>query len=403
MAKPAGPTCNLACETCFYLEKKTFFPGEKAFRMTEEVLDAYTRKYISAFPGPGVVFAWQGGEPALRGIEFFKRAVALQKKYGSDRHIENTFQTNGTLLTEDWCGFLAVNNFLVGLSLDGPPEIHDVLRRDRAGKPSAERVLSALALLRRHGAEVNVLCCVHRENARRPLDVYRFFRDRGIRFIQFIPVVEREPDPQAKIQGLALAAPSSPGRPEASGSPTPWSVRPEEYGAFLNAVFDEWVRNDVGRVFVMNFEWALGAWAGAAPGVCYLSSRCGSSLILEHNGDVYSCDHYMYPGFRLGNILTDDLAALVRSERQLAFGAAKETSLPGYCLSCRWLFACRGGCPKQRFAASPDGEPGMNLLCAGLQSFYGHIEPHMSRILALLRSGTPAAKIMAEAAEREVG
>lgn len=396
MAKPAGPACNLACTYCFYLEKKAFFPEDAASRMSGEVLEAYTRKYIAAQPGRNVVFAWQGGEPTLAGMDFFRQALALQQKYGQGRSIENTLQTNGTLLNDDWCRFLAANRFLVGLSLDGPPAVHDALRRDPAGKATSPKVLRAWELLRRQGAEVNVLSCVNRESAQEPLAVYRFLKESGVRFIQFIPVVEREPDEAAKALGLSLAAPPSPSRPGFSGRPTPWSVDPEGYGAFLNAIFDEWVHNDVGRVFVMNFEWVLGAWAGAPPGVCHLAPRCGQSLIVEKNGDVYSCDHFMYPDFCLGNIVTDDLGAMLGSQAQRLFGEAKESALPPSCLSCPFLPACRGGCPKQRFAASDQGEPGLNYLCAGFKSFLSRTEPAMKRMLALLRSGAPAARIMEE-------
>ena len=394
MAKPAGPRCNLRCTYCFYREKETFFPEHRTLRMSDEVLEAYTRKYIESQPGPSVVFDWQGGEPTLAGIDFFRRALDLQKKYGGGKRIQNTLQTNGTLLDEDWCIFLSKNRFLVGLSLDGPEAVHDAFRVDPKGNPTCSRVLEALGMMQGHGVEVNVLATVNGESARHPLDVYRFFKDQGVRFIQFIPIVEREADPEAERLGIPLAVPPSPPRKEQSAAVTPWSVAPESYGDFLIRVFEEWIGNDVGRIFVMNFEWALGAWAGVGPGVCYLAPRCGGNLILEHNGDVYSCDHYMYPPYRLGNILEDDPADMVLSERQTALGASKETALPGYCRDCDVLFVCRGGCPKHRFAESPGGEPGLNHLCAGFKNFYHHVDPYMKRMVELVRRGIPVRRIM---------
>ncbi len=357
MAKPVGPRCNLRCTYCFYREKETFFPELENFLMPDEVLEAYIRDYISSQPGPAVVFDWQGGEPTLAGLDFFRRALDLQKKYQAGKRIQNTLQTNGTLLDDDWGAFLSRNQFLVGLSLDGPERIHDVYRVNHDGRPTGARVLQALKLLQRHRVDVNILATVNRETARHPLEVYRFFREHGAQFIQFIPIVEREPDAEAKKSGIALAAPPSLTREEKSTVATPWSVRPEEYGEFLIRIFQEWIRKDVGSVFVMNFEWSLGAWAGVGPGVCYLSPRCGQSLILEHNGDIFSCDHFMYPDHRLGNILDGGLKQIAGLKKQMAFGAAKETTLPGYCRACDFLFVCRGGCPSHRFGKPPTEPP----------------------------------------------
>ncbi|TET18903.1 MAG: anaerobic sulfatase maturase [Candidatus Aminicenantes bacterium] len=398
MAKPAGPRCNLHCEYCFYLEKKTFFPESKVCRMSDEVLEAYTRKYIESQPGPSVVFAWQGGEPTLLGIDFFQRALDFQKKYNMGKQITNTLQTNGTILDEEWCVFLSRNNFLVGLSIDGPETVHDAYRVDRAGRPTSAKVLRVLRMMQRYGVEINVLASVNSESSRYPLEVYRFFKQQGLQFIQFIPIIEREADSEAERLGISLAAPPSLTQEEKATTVTPWTVEPQKYGEFLIRVFEEWIRNDVGKIFVMNFEWSLGAWVGAQAGVCYLSPRCGLNLIIEHNGDIFSCDHFVYPAYRLGNILESRLRRMVQSRNQIAFGASKETALPGYCRGCDVLFVCRGGCPKQRFAKSPDGEPGLNYLCTGFKRFYHHVNPYMKHMVKLIHNGIPVKKIM-EAAD----
>jgi|WetSurMetagenome_2_1015567.scaffolds.fasta_scaffold00195_18 uncharacterized protein len=394
MAKPAGPSCNLRCVYCFYLEKKTFFEEDKNFLMSDEVLEAYTREYIKSQAGPSVEFDWQGGEPSLLGVAFFERALAFQKKYGKGRQILNSLQTNGTLIDEEWCAFLSKNKFLVGLSMDGPDAVHDACRVDMDGNPTCARVSDALKLMQKHGVEVNILATINSESSRHPLEVYRFFRESGARFIQFIPIIEREAGPEAEKPGIALAVPPSLTHEEKSIVVTPWSVQPEQYAEFFIRIFDEWIKNDVGKVFVMNFEWSLAAWAGVGPGMCYLSPRCGRNLILEHNGDIYSCDHFMYPAYRLGNILDGGLRKMVDSKKQTAFGASKETALPGYCRKCDALSVCRGGCPKHRFAKSPDGEPGLNYLCAGFKKFYNYVHPSMIQMVELINRGVPVQKIM---------
>ncbi|MBE9580349.1 MAG: anaerobic sulfatase maturase [Proteobacteria bacterium] len=394
MAKPAGPSCNLRCEYCFYREKKAFFPERHSLLMSDEVLEAYIREYIQSQPGPSVVFDWQGGEPSLRGIGFFQRALDLQKKYGMGKEISNTLQTNGTLLDEAWCLFLSRNKFLVGLSMDGPESVHDIYRVDNNGKPTCVKVLEVFKLMRRHGVEVNILATVNRESSRHPLDVYHFFKDHGVQYIQFIPVIERLPESKAEKLRIPLAPPPSLTREEKWTTVTPWSVEPEAYGEFLIRIYKEWIRNDVGKIFVMNFEWSLGSWAGAGPGVCYVSPRCGMNLILEYNGDIYSCDHFMYPAYRLGNILDGGLRKMIHSRQQAEFGATKETALPGYCRGCDVLFACRGGCPKHRFTQSPQGEPGLNYLCVGLKNFYHHINPSMNQMVEFIRRGITVQKIM---------
>lgn len=390
MAKPTGPRCNLRCDYCFYVEKEHFFPDRKKLLMKDEVLEAYTRQYIKTNDAPEVVFAWQGGEPTLMGVDFFRRAVALQKQYGNGRRITNTLQTNGVLLNDEWCCFLAENSFLVGLSLDGPLEIHNRFRKDYNGKPTFDRTMQALERMKRHMVEFNVLACITRESAKRPSEVYRFFKKHGIRFIQFIPVVERFMDQGGGKDSLRLARPDF--REEAAV--TPWSVDPYGYGDFLIGVFDEWIRQDVGKIFIMNFEWTLASWVGAPQASCSHAARCGQALILEHNGDVYCCDHYMFPEYRIGNILTDDLAAMIVSEKQRAFGASKETSLPATCRNCEMLFACHGGCLKYRFAKSPEGEPGMNYLCQGAKRYFGHVEKTMNTMAELIKRGIPVSGIM---------
>lgn len=360
--------------------------------MSDEVLETYIREYIKAQPGPSVVFDWQGGEPALLGLGFFERALNFQEKHRGEKLVQNTLQTNGTVLDQEWCAFLAKQKFLVGLSLDGPAAVHDAYRVDFNGKPTAAKVLLALEMLQKYGVEVNVLATINRESSQRPLEVYRFFKERGVTFIQFIPIIEREPDAEAEKLGISLAAPPSRTSRKNSTGVTPWSVEPEQYGEFLSRIFEDWAKNDVGKIFVMNFEWTLAAWAGAGPGVCYLAPCCGRNLIIEHNGDVYSCDHYVYPAHRLGNILRDSLQKMAASKKQTRFGAAKETSLSRYCRECRFLFACRGGCPKHRFAKSPAGESGVNYLCPGLRKFYQSVDPSLQRMADLLRKGLPVQK-----------
>ncbi len=389
MAKPTGPRCNMRCDYCFYLEKEHSFPEKERLLMTDEVLEAYTRQYIKANDAPEVVFAWQGGEPTLMGIDFFKKAVALQKQYGNGKRISNTLQTNGTLLNDEWCHFLAENCFLVGLSLDGPREIHDRFRKDRNGNPTFDRIMQALEQMKRHMVEFNVLVCITRESAGRPGEVYHFLKKQGVRFIQFIPVVERCMDREGK-DSFRLSRPDF--RDDAAVAP--WSVDPRGYGDFLIGIFDEWVRRDVGKTFIMNFEWTLANWVGAPQASCSHSARCGQALIMEHNGDVYCCDHYMFPEYRVGNILTDDLAAMVSSEKQRAFGASKEVSLPDACRNCRLLFACHGGCLKYRFARSPEGEPGMNYLCQGTKRYFSHVERFMNLMAEYIKKEIPVSRIM---------
>lgn len=380
MVKPRGSICNLRCAYCYFLSKEALYPGS-SFRLSDGLLEAFTRQYIEAQQVPEVTFGWQGGEPTLMGLGFFRRAVELQERYRRPgMRIVNALQTNGTTLDDDWCRFLREHRFLVGISLDGPPEVHDAYRRDAAGRPTFERVMAGLRLLQEHGVEHNILATVHAAGAPRPLEVYRFLRDEaGARFIQFIPIVERDE----------------------AGAISERSVPSRQYGRFLSAIFDEWVRRDVGQTYVQIFDAALAAWAGQRPGLCVHEETCGLALVLEHNGDLYSCDHFVLPTHRLGNIQETPLAELVGSERQRRFGLAKRDALPRLCRQCAYLFACRGGCPKDRLLHTPDGEPGLNYLCEGYRAFYAHVDPAMRRMAALLRAGRPPADIMLERAREE--
>ena len=394
MAKPIGPACNLNCDYCFYLEKQALFGESENYRMNDTVLSAYITKYITSQPSPAVDFLWQGGEPTLLGIDFFKRVIKLQKSFSSKKTITNSLQTNGTLLTDAWCAFLKKHNFLVGISIDGPKEIHDRYRHDRSGSGTFDNGMRGLKLLGKHGVEYNVMACVARDTAKQPLDVYHFFKNEGIKFIQFSPIIERVPDGYAAQCGLRLAAPAALDKKEENTEVTPWTVIPEDYGDFLIAIYEEWVRNDVGEIFVMNFEWALNLWIGNPSPVCVQAKQCGRSMVIEHNGDVYACDHFVYPQYKLGNILTDDLLSMVEKSVQSGFGVAKETALPRWCRECDILAACRGGCPKHRFVETIYDEPGLHYLCQGYRKFFLHIRRYLQVITQLLEHGRPASYVM---------
>lgn len=400
MTKPVGPICNLDCSYCFYLEKEKLFGRTEQFRMSDEVLETYVRDYIRAQDGPEISFAWQGGEPTLLGVDFFRKAVALQKQYGDGRPISNALQTNGTLLDDEWGAFLAEHRFLVGLSVDGPAALHDAYRVDKRQKPTFERVMRGLEFLQKHGAEYNTLTVVHRMNSKEPLKVYRFLKEIGSTFLQFIPLVERKPDAQAKRLGLGLAAPPDGGTPPWEAPPvTSWSVQPVAYGDFLVAIFNEWVKQDVGRIFVQLFDVALGNWMGLGSGLCVFAETCGRALAMEHNGDLYSCDHFVYPKYKLGNLMNQSLGEMVESAAQTKFGQDKLDTLPAYCRNCEVRFACNGECPKHRFLHTPDGEPGLNYLCAGYKKFFKHIDPYMREMAMLLHQHRAPAEIMPLARE----
>ncbi len=394
VAKPIGPACNLDCEYCFYIEKQALFAAGEQHRMQNRVLSAFIASYISSQPTPVVEFVWQGGEPTLLGIDFFRRVVELQKPFTKNKTITNSLQTNGTLLTDEWCSFLRKNKFMVGISLDGPKDIHDRYRKDRRGRGTFEQAMRGLRLMQKHKVEYNVLACVARETAARPLDVYRFFREAGVEFIQFTPIVERMPDAGSAQQSLRLAAPAVLDSRHDQGEVTSWSVEPEAYGDFLIAVFEEWVRHDVGRIFVMNFEWALNAWIGNPSPVCVHAKQCGRSLVIEHNGDVYACDHCVYPQYRLGNILTDALPSMAGKSLLSGFGVTKETALPRWCRECDVLAACQGGCPKHRFAGTYYDEPGLHYLCEGYKKFFLHIQKYFRIMTKLLERGLPVSLVM---------
>jgi len=394
VAKPIGPVCNLTCEYCFYLEKQSLFgPGEQ-YRMSDSVLSAFITNYITSQPTPIVEFVWQGGEPTLLGIDFFKRVMELQKPFSGTKSITNSLQTNGTLLNEEWCRFLKIHKFMVGISLDGPKEIHNRYRKDKKGNGTFDWVYRGLTLLQKHKVEYNVMACVARETAAYPLEVYRFFKDTGVEFIQFTPIVERLPDAHSAHIGLHLAAPAALDCENGETEVTPWTVVPEAYGDFLIALYEEWVRHDVGKVFVMNFEWALNAWIGNPSPVCVHAKQCGRSLVIEHNGDVYACDHCVYPQYRLGNIMNDTLPRMVEKSLQSGFGVSKETALPRWCRECDVLAACQGGCPKQRFEKTCEDEPGLLFLCEGYKKFFRHIRKYLRAMTQLLENGLPLPLVM---------
>jgi uncharacterized protein len=379
MIKPTGAICNLDCRYCFFLSKEKLYPGSE-FRMPESVLEAFTQQYIEAQRVPGMSFAWQGGEPTLMGLDFFRRAMELQQAYQRPGvAIENTLQTNGILLDDEWGEFLHEHNFLVGISIDGPRELHDAYRVDKGGKPSFDRVMRGLEVLKKHDVEFNILCTVHAANGDHPVDVYRFFRDAlGAKFIQFIAIVER--DNETGFQE--------------GNKVTDRSVKPKQYGRFLNGVFDEWVRRDVAQVYLQMFDVALGAWYGEGGAACVFAPTCGTALALEHTGDLYACDHFVEPDYHLGNITDQPLAELVGSEAQRRFGLDKRDKLPKYCRECDVRFACQGGCPKNRFDTTPDGEPGLNYLCAGYKAFFRHIDLPMRIMTAMLRQDRAPAEVM---------
>jgi uncharacterized protein len=393
MAKPAGPICNLDCTYCFYLEKKNLFPSRHRFLMNDDVLRRYVVQNIRNEPSPEVLFTWQGGEPLLRGLDFYRRAVAYQRELAQGKTIRNSLQTNGMLLDEEWCSFLAESGFTVGVSLDGPREIHDAARIDKKRRPTFDAVMNGIALLKRYNIEFNVLVTVSHEVSQHPKEVYRFLKEQGLTHIQFNPVVERIPSSQEEEAGLTFAQPNS-HRTAPHTQVSTHSVRPDAYGEFLVAIFDEWVRHDVGTIYVMNFEWALASFLRLPATVCLFAENCGNALIMEHNGDIYSCDHFVYPDHRLGNIMDADLFELARSPQQEAFGHAKSTTLPDFCRRCEVLSACQGECPKNRFATTPDGQPGLNYLCPSYKRYFAHIGKYMHAMATLISHGKPASLVM---------
>ncbi|WP_321815078.1 MULTISPECIES: anaerobic sulfatase maturase [unclassified Paraburkholderia] len=400
MAKPSGSDCNLDCSYCFYLEKAALYRDSNRHRMSDDVLEAYVRDYIAATPPDHeVVFTWQGGEPSLLGLAFYERAIALQQRYGEGRRIANSFQTNGLLIDEAWCDFFKQHDFLIGLSLDGPAHLHDAYRVTVGGRPSHALVMRALDRLKAWGVRYNVLACVNHRSSQAPLEVYRFLREHGVEYMQFIPVVERAPGEQEREIGLTLRGPggkvlSAAARPQADTSVTEWSVRPEHYGTFLSTIFDEWIKRDVGNIHVMNFEWALANFMGRPGASCHHQPTCGKAVVVEHNGDVYACDHYVYGDYRLGNLAQNDFASMLDLPLQQRFGRDKFEALPQQCLRCNMLKGCWGGCPKHRFTRSTEGEPGLNYLCQGYYHFFSHCVPWLKALAQIVESGRPASDIL---------
>jgi len=389
MAKPVGAQCNLNCAYCFFLSKQSLYPGSN-FRMSDEVMESYIRQTIQAQNTPEITIAWQGGEPTLMGIEFYRSAVEIAKRYQKPRTtIQHTIQTNGILLDHAWCEFLREHHFLVGISLDGPRELHDAYRRDKGGRGTFDRVVSAVQLMHREGVEFNVLCTIHAVNSPHPLTVYRFFRDDlSVRHIQFIPVIEPIDDHGDHAVPQAWCV-------------TDRSVTPARFGQFLTEVFDEWVHHDVGKVFVQMIDGVLASWVCGSSSLCIFRPVCGDGVALEHNGDLYCCDHFVEPQHLLGNILCIPLVQLLTSEQQRRFGEDKSNTLPRYCRECGFVFECYGECPKNRLILTPDGEPGLNYLCAGLKAYFRHVDPYMRIMAGLLRQGHPAGEIMGILAREE--
>jgi uncharacterized protein len=405
LAKPTGAVCNLDCKYCFFLSKELLYPGSR-FHMADELLETYIRQLLEDQRLSEVSINWQGGEPTLMGLDFFQRSVEYAEKYKSPgQHVLFTIQTNGTKIDKDWAAFFKQHNFLVGLSVDGPKEIHDAYRVNKGGQGSFDQVMRGWRTLMEHGVDVNILSTVHAANADHPLEVYHFFRDElKAQYMQFIPIVER-----ATVETLALANQGWSGRPgtdrplytQIGDLVTERSLKPEQYGRFLITIFDKWVGRDVGQVFVQSFDAALANWLGQ-PSLCIFQRTCGESLALEHNGDLYSCDHFVEPVYLLGNIQNTHMRDLVTSDQQKKFGQDKFVTLPKYCRDCEVLFACYGECPRNRFVNTPDGEPGLNYLCSGYKLFFKHID-HPMRIMAdLLRRGHYADEVMNILAREEM-
>lgn len=397
MAKAIGPICNLDCKYCFYLEKEQLYPNNEKWKMSDERLEAFIRDYIAAQPGPEVSFAFQGGEPTLLGVDYFRKVVAYQKKHAQGKHISTAFQTNGTLLNDEWGAFLAENNFLVGLSIDGPEAIHNANRVDKKGRDSYKEVIRGLNILRKYKVEFNTLTCVNSITVQHPVKIYKFLKSIGSKYLQFIPIVEREVDTAAAKLGLDFAAPPDLEQPpENRENPqmSPFAVPAEAYGEFLCKIFDEWIKRDVGKVFVQLFDVALNKWLKIPGGLCYFAETCGRALAMEHDGDLYTCDHYVYPKYKLGNLMNTSLGELADSPMAQAFGQDKRERLPKYCRDCSVRFACNGECPKHRFTWTPDGEWGLNYLCPAYKKFFTHIDPAMQLMADLYRQQRAPAEAM---------
>ncbi len=395
MVKPAGPACNLNCTYCYYLEKKNLFGGNTNAKMSDELLGNFTRQFIEANEVPVVTFTWQGGEPTLMGLDFFIKAVEFQKKYANGKRIENAFQTNGTRLNDDWCKFFTDNKMLVGISIDGAQHNHDHYRKTFSGNPTFGRVMKGIEMCHKHKVEFNTLSVVNNYNVHYASETYRFLKKTGSGFMQFLPVVERIATSQGD-SGLKLVAPA-----HGEAGVAEWSVTPREFGKFLITIFDEWVRNDVARYYVQIFDATLANFAGENPGLCVFNETCGDALVMEHNGNVYSCDHFVYPEYYLGNVNETPLIDLVKLQQQFDFGIGKRNFLPLQCLQCEVRYACHGECPKHRFMQTPDGKPGLNYLCEGYKMFFKHVEPYMEYMAKELKNKRAPANIMTWIKNRE--
>jgi uncharacterized protein len=371
MLKPIGSICNLKCKYCYYLEKKDLYPQANDFFMEDKLLEEFIEQYINSQTSNEILFTWHGGEPLLRNIDFYRRALKLQQKYTKGRRIANCLQTNGMLLTDEWCEFFAKNNFLIGISIDGPAHCHDKYRRTKGDMPTFNEVMAGISLLKKHEVEFNIMGVVNNYNVDYPLDFYNFFKMMDCHYIQFAPIVEN-----------------------IDGKPAPWNVPSEKWGDFLIAIFDEWVKKDVGTYFIQYFDSTLANWVGQAPGVCTLAKTCGHAGVMEFNGDVYSCDHFVFPEYKLGNIHTKTLTEMMYSQQQLNFGAEKYNKLPQQCRDCKFLFTCYGECPKNRIIKTQSGEDGLNYLCKGYYNFFNHVAPYMDFMKKELMNKRPPANVM---------
>ncbi len=390
MAKPVGSVCNLNCTYCYYLEKQKLFPdGPMRWTMSDKVLEAFVAQYIYSSNTPGVLFTWHGGEPIMRGMDFFKNIIKFQQKYANGRKIENSLQTNGTTLTDEWCIFFKDHNFLIGISIDGPEHCHDHYRKYSNGQPSFTKVMKGLELLKKHNVEFNTLSVVNDYNSKFPLEVYLFLKNIGSHYMQFTPIVERV-DTDSQQNELSIL-PAGTGK---AGKITDWTVGPVYYGNFLIAIFNEWVRKDVGNYFVVTFDCILANWMRVPPPLCIYAEICGHAGVVEFNGDVYSCDHYVFPEYKLGNIENKSLLTLMNSELQLKFGRDKKDKLPSNCRKCEFLDLCNGECPKNRIIFTPEGEPGLNYLCEGFKMFYSHVGPYMDFMANELTHDRAASNVM---------
>lgn len=386
MTKPAGSVCNLACDYCYYLEKYNLYKDRPSHYMSDELLERFINEYINSQTSPQVLFTWHGGETLMRPLSFYKKAIRLQNTYARGRRIDNCIQTNGTLITDEWCRFFKDNNWLVGVSIDGPEKFHDAYRRNRHAQPSFAKVMHGIELLNKHGVEWNAMAVVNDYNADYPLEFYNFFKSIACRYIQFTPIVERiskHPD------GRHLASPM-----QQDVQLADFSVSPQQWGIFLCAIFDEWVKNDVGEYFIQLFDSTLANWMGQQPGVCTLDKTCGHAGVMEFNGDVYSCDHFVFPEYKLGNIYHNSLVEMMYGDKQQEFGQMKRTSLPTQCKECKFLFTCNGECPKNRFVKTASGQPGLNYLCQGYHQFFSHVAPYMDYMKNELLMHRPPANIM---------